>query len=198
MKPMLLAMLLVACVCVSSCTSTARKAAPPGSLPSAFQAIDSGDAARLKSLLKAGVDANTVRWCSSSTAYRGRSLLDHAVARGQVGCVKALLAAGAGLSVRDDAGWTPLHRTCCREEADPEVINALIAAGADVNARDKMGRTPLVAALATGQVVAETMSAYPPLFSGRPAVKARPARPIQTWPTFKDGHRCTGPASGAS
>ena len=69
--------------------------------------------------------------------------------RGDVGAVKALLAAGAQVNARGDLGLTPLG--CAVTVArSARVAEVLLDAGADPAARDEFGRSPLDAAQADG------------------------------------------------
>jgi len=69
--------------------------------------------------------------------------------------VRRCLAAGAKVNVRDEFGWTPLHRTAAHGTTD--TIAALIEAGADMEARDRSGWTPLHRTAAHG--TADTIAA---------------------------------------
>lgn len=62
---------------------------------------------------------------------------------------EALLAAGAGVDVRDRSGQTPLMTACWRKI--PEAAVRLLEAGAEVNAVDDRGRTALIFACMHGQ-----------------------------------------------
>jgi len=53
--------------------------------------------------------------------------------------VEALLAAGASVGLRDEAGRTALTLSVAGSTFDPRVSEALLAAGADVNARNNIG-----------------------------------------------------------
>ena len=63
--------------------------------------------------------------------------------------VKALLAAGADVSVQDTDGWTPLLHAAYRDGHiyfagnSTETIQALLNAGANLEAKSKYGETPL-------------------------------------------------------
>jgi ankyrin repeat protein len=56
-----------------------------------------------------------------------------------------LLAHGAVVDARDNAGQTPLHYASAR--GDDSLAKLLLAKGADVNARDTHGKTPLYVTL---------------------------------------------------
>ncbi|KAL6767636.1 hypothetical protein ACKKBF_B36030 [Auxenochlorella protothecoides x Auxenochlorella symbiontica] len=71
----------------------------------------------------------------------GGTALHHAVWRGEVEAVQALLSAGADVEVADlESGWTPLHHALYR--ADLACAACLLGAGARLGARDARGRTP--------------------------------------------------------
>ncbi len=55
--------------------------------------------------------------------------------------IRLLLAKGADVNVKDNAGETPLHSAAMNGSVD--VTTLLLANGADVNAKDNQGRTPL-------------------------------------------------------
>ena len=56
--------------------------------------------------------------------------------------IAACLSGGAGVSVRDGEGKTPLHHAA-RDAADPNVLRSLVLAGAEVNSTDDSGSNPL-------------------------------------------------------
>jgi len=106
--------------------------------------------------------------------------LDDVVVTGQIGDVRALIAGGADVNVKDKDGVTPLMRAASAGRADivrlllangadvnattsgvtalmmaslggyPDAIRPLLAAKADVRARDNQGRTALMAAASSG------------------------------------------------
>ena len=91
----------------------------------------------------------------------GRTLLHHALKRGNIKLACKLLRAGADPAVKDHSGITPLtlksdnkstknrtllHHLCC-EEGNFDFIVKLLQAGADITAKDDNGYTPLVLAL---------------------------------------------------
>jgi len=110
-------------------------AQPPTAEP-LLQAIQKGDSASVRLLLKHGVSAN------SKDADGTPALMTAALFAG-ADCVKLLLDAGADPNLRDSGGATALMW------AVPDVakVNLLLAAGADVNARStNLQRTPLLIA----------------------------------------------------
>ncbi len=87
----------------------------------------------------------------------GDTALHIAAAAYRVGIIRALLAAGADVRVRNRRGATPLHDAATgvpgsaywAPAAQAEAIQILIAAGADANALDKGGTAPLHRAVRT-------------------------------------------------
>jgi ankyrin repeat protein len=69
----------------------------------------------------------------------GRTALFEAAAQGSVDALKVLLAAGAGVDVRDSHQATPLMTS----GGNIEVMTLLLAAGADIDAQGGSGRTTL-------------------------------------------------------
>lgn len=67
--------------------------------------------------------------------------LHPAVAGGRPDVVRALIAAGAPVDARDDAGFTALHQAI--GQGDPELVSVLLRAGADASA--EIGDTGCVA-----------------------------------------------------
>ncbi|HUP02659.1 MAG TPA: ankyrin repeat domain-containing protein [Bryobacteraceae bacterium] len=114
----------------------------------AFRALEAGDVATLKALLRDHPRMVQER------GTNGNSLLNLAVsiaAKGGVGPeqVEALLAAGADVNDANDRGWTPLHQAAYSNQC--AMAEALIKSGADLEAEAHgSGGTPLVAALFWG------------------------------------------------
>ena len=100
-----------------------------------FDAVRSGDSVAVESFLAAGADVNAV-----SDYLPDRSLLETGVMYGDIQTIKALLAYGADLEVRDEWGGSLLHQALSREE--PEILELLLVAGADPQARNANGLTP--------------------------------------------------------
>ncbi|MDX6446974.1 MAG: Notch 1 [Blastocatellia bacterium] len=71
--------------------------------------------------------------------------LRQAAQDGQMTAVKELLAKGANVNARDEAGRTPLLWVAPARD-NPEMVKFLIAKGADVNAKDNEGETALMIA----------------------------------------------------
>jgi ankyrin repeat protein len=100
-------------------------------------------------LLKQGARVNTLD-------SEGRTPLQHAVYRGEVDIVRALLAKKADSDIRGDGYQTPLMEALAYFRQSPtsdylEIARLLIHSGIDANARDKMRQTPLMFAAAVNQ-----------------------------------------------
>ncbi|HEX8142715.1 MAG TPA: ankyrin repeat domain-containing protein [Pyrinomonadaceae bacterium] len=94
-------------------------------------------------LLERGADAN-----AASQNTQRVTPLHSAVSRRQMLIAEALLAQGAEVNARQQAGVTPLHQAAHNGQA--EMVRLLLAHGADVHARMDDGQTPLSMALETG------------------------------------------------
>jgi ankyrin repeat protein len=92
------------------------------------------DAARL--LLDNGADPNLPAQNPTNVAP-----LHSAVAGGSVAIVRELLARGADVHRRQQAGLTPLHGAAF--EGSEEMIRLLLAHGADRDAKSEAGKTPM-------------------------------------------------------
>jgi ankyrin repeat protein len=80
---------------------------------------------------------------------KGRDdLMISAARQGHVPTVKALLARGIPVGVKDVEGVTPLLAASFDDRA--EMVDLLLARGANANAADNQGRTPLMGAAAAG------------------------------------------------
>ncbi|MCG8340563.1 MAG: ankyrin repeat domain-containing protein [Cytophagales bacterium] len=64
-----------------------------------------------------------------------------AAEKGDRGKVDSLLAQGAAINAKDNAGFTPLHWAA--KKGHQEVVTQLLEAGAEINAKDQQGWTPL-------------------------------------------------------
>ena len=90
-------------------------------------ACESGSAAVVEHLLKAGVSAN-------ATGSLGETALHTCAHTGNVEAAKALLARGAAVNAGDNwRGQTPLMWAAA--QGHPAMVRVLVEAGADVNAR---------------------------------------------------------------
>ncbi len=76
--------------------------------------------------------------------------LIEAIEANDVAKVKAAIATGANVNVRDASLSTPLMQACAA--AGSEVVTALLAAGAEIGATDKDGFTPLIVTSYAGKV----------------------------------------------
>ncbi|MGB7323345.1 MAG: ankyrin repeat domain-containing protein [Rubripirellula sp.] len=101
------------------------------STPLAFSS-ESGNCESTLALIELGFKVNSV---DSETGYAPIFL---ASKRGHVEIVKALLANGADVNIRDYGEETPLHVA-----SNAQIASVLISGGADPNAMDVNGRTPL-------------------------------------------------------
>jgi ankyrin repeat protein len=120
---------------------------PAQARPAIFNAVQRGDVARVKAILKRNPAAIRVRF------GEGRfTPLHWAVRYGRVKVAALLIAKGADLSAKtgEGEGWTPLHYAAA--EGGPAVVRLLLAKGAKVNARGAEGQTPLHAAAGAGKV----------------------------------------------
>ena len=75
------------------------------------------------------------------TDQAGRTGLHYAALEGDVVRAEELLAGGAGASVADDQGFTPLHFAA--QSNKPEVVRLLVARGADFDRVNRVGNTAL-------------------------------------------------------
>ncbi|MEI6500087.1 MAG: ankyrin repeat domain-containing protein [Armatimonadota bacterium] len=103
-------------------------------------AVEKGDTLAVRALIAVGADIEAKR--------HGVTALLHAASGGHVGCVRALLAARADVSPRDENVSTALSRAAV--EGHAACVNALLAAGADANATDEWGSTALKMAAREG------------------------------------------------
>lgn len=102
-------------------------------VPDLHWAALEGDVAEVKRLIAAGADVN-----ATETLYGGERALHWAAfgVRGNAGgAVRALIAAGAALEARDDAGETALFESLKPHDDSQHALTALLVAGADPNAR---------------------------------------------------------------
>jgi ankyrin repeat protein len=98
-----------------------------------YDAIRSGDAAKVRSLLDAGADVNLVERRGGATP------LMHAAAVGSVQTMRLLLDKSANVNAKSYGGVTPLMWAV----ADLAKVRLLVERGADVNLASSNGRTAL-------------------------------------------------------
>ena len=101
------------------------------------------DAAAMRGLLKAGVDAN-------STQGDGATALHWAVHYDDIATADLLLGAGARANAANDLGVTPLYLACTNRNAP--MVERLLKAGADPNLGNPDNQTPLLLAARTGSL----------------------------------------------
>jgi len=112
-----------------------------------FDGVKSGDAARVKQLLREGADANL-------RDSEGSTLLMLAAYTGNLAMVEVLLEAGAGVNESDERGWTALAKSTYNFEQKrgfADVAQALIDAGANIEAPITYGVRPLMLAAGYGE-----------------------------------------------
>lgn len=104
-------------------------------------AVERGDLRALQSLLASGADPD------GADSF-GLTALVRASRMGDAALVKALIAAGAHVDLKDGPpsreGWTPLMNAVHKDQL--EVVRALLNAGADANGRSVGGTTVLMLA----------------------------------------------------
>lgn len=146
-------------------------------------AVESGDAARVQSLLASGAAVD-------ATFDRGETALMRASARGYADVARVLLEAGADVNARRDDGFTPLILAVFFGQED--VVRLLLEAGADTSARTALGTTAAKWAASRGfKEIAELLKeaeASRPARAREPEERPRAAtgevRPVPT-STFK-------------
>ena len=107
-----------------------------------FQAVESGDLARVKRFLKHNPNINV----DAPNQYRSTPLLK-AIRSKHKPIVEVLLAHGAAVNGLGDALVTPLHEACLASEARSDIVSILIDNGADIDAMTaQFRRTPLTEA----------------------------------------------------
>jgi ankyrin repeat protein len=102
-------------------------------------AVQSRDAPTVRTLLRAGADANT-------KDMNGRPVLSTAVETADLAVVKELIAAGADVNVSDKQNDRPLQ--IALNLGDDALAHYFVIHGADLNRPDKGGNPPVVAAVA--------------------------------------------------
>ena len=74
-------------------------------------------------------------------SYEARYPLHYAVKTGDMSKARELISVGAGVSEKDDKGWTPLYFACSGKNV--EMAKLLLENGADLNEKFYYGITPL-------------------------------------------------------
>jgi ankyrin repeat protein len=110
-----------------------------------IEAVKSGDAARLRALLRPGVDVNLAQG-------DGATALHWAAHRNDVTAAVLLIRAGANVNAANDLGATPIWLASVNASAP--MIARLVKSAANPNAALASGETPLMAASRSGGVSA--------------------------------------------
>ena len=170
-KAVAAALLSVALLSAAAPSRVANLTKLPASAPTESLVADAamrGDSAKVRTLLKQGVDANAAQ-------ADGMTALHWASARGDAGQVRVLVVAGARLEATTRNGsYTPLHLAA--QAGRGAAVRALLEAGANVNAvTTSGGATPLHMAAAQGNI--EAVSA---LLEYKATVDARETDWLQT------------------
>ncbi len=104
-----------------------------------YQALEEGDATRVRRLIAEGADVNAVDEVLNSYP------LAFAIECGHTEFVPLLLAAGALPNPPEWEEWSALHHAAVL--GDTTAVRLLLAAGADIEARNRLGEVPLHFAL---------------------------------------------------
>ena len=107
-----------------------------------FEAVESGNSAQVRNLLRGGMDANTV----VNTQRMGRQRM-----------IAMLYYWYAHWTNRDENNYRSPILTCAAEKGNPQIVAMLLEAGARVNVKDAQGETPLLAAAGGGRVEAAAL-----------------------------------------
>lgn len=131
-------------------------------------AVESGDAARVQSLIASGAAVD-------ATFDRGETALMRASARGYDDVARVLLDAGANVNARRDDGFTPLILAVFFGQED--VVRLLLEAGADTSARTALGTT--AAKWAASRGFKEIVELLGEAEASRPAPAREPEEPTR-------------------
>ncbi len=151
----LLLVLPLGCSTIELPDPDACKASPSDPKSDALvDAAEKGDEAALDRALGAGASPRYVDGRKNEVLGFPTcdTALQQAAAKGHVGMLRKLLAAGGDPSHRAYADWTPLHYAA--QGRHIECVNVLIEAKADVNAKTSLGYTPLYEAVGVDSVEA--------------------------------------------
>ena len=124
--------IMVACGTQESAEKTAKSNAP--SIDIHTVAI-TGNLSALKKHIEAGTDIN------QKSPFGGSSPLISAIVFGKIELAKALIEAGADLSIQNDEGSTALHSAAFF--GHEEMVRLLLEKGIDKTIKNKMGATAL-------------------------------------------------------
>ena len=108
-----------------------------GYASSLFDAIEKGDADRVKAFISQGADVNANAGTNSTPLFVALRY------NANPEVVRILIESGADANASDKGNLTPLMYAAERE-GNPEVIQLLIQAGADLKTKDVHGYTPLM------------------------------------------------------
>lgn len=111
--------------------------------PPLLEASAEGDAARVVTLLRAGVPIDFV-------SKGHETALTYAIVWNRVEVVRTLLGLGADPNVPVEPGWAPLMYAA--SEGNVEIVGLLLQQGSDPNRRDAYGRSALDLAEEQGHV----------------------------------------------
>lgn len=123
-------------------------AARPSGETVLMTAVRSGTTAAVSRLLKGGANVNAVQ------RSKGQSALHWAVAQGDVNMARTLIEAGADITLRSTAEFTPLMAAA--RNGSIELATLLIDKGDDIEAAAKDGSTPLLIATVKGHAALAT------------------------------------------
>lgn len=104
-------------------------------------AASDGNVEQLKKLLHQGMDVNTRDKEGNTALHEAANHLPQDIIE-HWSCVTCLLEAGADPNVVNDAGWTPVMRSCYL--GAPSIAAALVNADADLNAGKEMSAWALL------------------------------------------------------
>lgn len=117
-----------------------------------------GDVAAIKHLVALGADPDFV---DREQGWGSVTPLLNAATSGSRSAVTALLLLGATLNMKDDNGWTALHRAAGKGHR--AVVEVLVDAGADLSCRDSSG-TSVLMSLVAAVLLARLSCLLPPGF----------------------------------
>lgn len=113
--------------------------------PTIFEAIESGDLARVKTLFEKGINLET-----KNDGGDGRTPLLYAIECSQLDIAKYLVEKGANLETKSSSGFTPLLYAIYYNKVD--IAKYLVEKGANIEAKDSSGDTPLLCAALSNNI----------------------------------------------